>query len=63
MARLDWADKLRRLVLVAPFAMFFYCLVVKLAIFDGRRGLLYAGQRAVAELILSLLLLQEMLKR
>lgn len=63
LAKLDLPDKVRRLVLVAPLAMFAYCLLAKLAIFDGRRGLLYAGQRAVAESILSLFLLQGMLKR
>ena len=60
---LDVPDKVRRLVLVAPLAMFVYCLVVKLAILDGRRGLLYACQRAVAETILSVFLLQGILKR
>ena len=63
MEKLDVPDMVRRLVLVAPLAMFVYCLVVKLAILDGRRGLLYSGQRAVAETILSLFLLQRMLKR
>ena len=63
MGKLDIPDKVRRLVLVAPLAMFVYCLVVKLAILDGRRGLLYSGQRAVAESILSLFLIQGMLKR
>jgi len=60
---LDGPDRLRRLVLVAPLAVFFYCLVVKLAIFDGRRGLLYACQRAIAEMILSLFLIERMLKQ
>ena len=63
MGKLDIPDKVRRLVLVAPLAMFVYCLVVKLAILDGRRGLLYACQRALAETILSLFLLQGILKR
>ncbi len=61
--RLDVPDKIRRLVFVAPLAMFVYCLVVKLAILDGRRGLFYASQRAVAETILSVFLLQGILKR
>ena len=61
--KLDLPDKVRRLVLVAPLAMFVYCLLVKFAFLDGRRGLLYAGQRAIAETILSLFLLQGMLKR
>ena len=56
-------DRAGRVVCVAPVAMFVYCLVVKLAILDGRRGLLYAGQRAVAETILSVFLLQGILIR
>ena len=60
---LDVPDKIRRLVFVAPLAMFVYCLVVKLAILDGQRGLFYACQRAVAETILSVFLLQGILKR
>ena len=60
---LDVPDKIRRLVFVAPLAMFVYCLVVKLAILDGQRGLFYASQRAVAETILSVFLLQGILKR
>lgn len=63
LGKLDLPDKVRRLILIAPLAMFVYCLLVKLAILDGRRGLLYACQRAVAETILSLFLLQAMLKR
>ncbi len=61
--RLDGPDRIRRLVLVAPLAMFFYCLFVKLAIFDGRRGMLYACQRTIAEMILSMFLVERMLKR
>lgn len=62
-ASLDLPDKARRLVVVAPPAMFVYCLVVKLAILDGRRGLLYALQRATAEAILSVHLVAASLRR
>lgn len=61
--KLDGPDKIRRLVFVAPFAMFFYCLVVKRTLFDGWRGIFYACQRAIAEAMLSLFLLQGMLRR
>jgi glycosyltransferase involved in cell wall biosynthesis len=55
---LSLADRVRRLVVVAPFVMFFYCLLVRGNILDGRRGLFYALQRAVAESILSLYLVR-----
>jgi len=55
------ADRLRRLIVVAPVAMLFYCLFVRGNIFDGRAGILYALQRATAEAILSLYLLQRKL--
>jgi hypothetical protein len=38
--------------------MFFYALVIKGAILDGRAGLYYAFQRTLAELILSLYLIE-----
>ena len=56
-------DKVRRLVFVAPAAMFFYCLLVKRCVLDGRRGLFYALQRAAAETMLSLFLLQGIMQR
>lgn len=55
---LGLADRLRRLILLAPPAVLLYCLFVRGGIFDGRAGLLYALQRAGAELILSLYLLR-----
>jgi glycosyltransferase involved in cell wall biosynthesis len=55
---LGWADRLRKLRVVAPFAMFFYCLFVKGAILDGSAGLFYAFQRMLSELLLSLYLFQ-----
>jgi hypothetical protein len=42
-----------------PIAVFVYCLVVKGLIFNGRAGLFYALQRAVAEAILSMMVLEE----
>ena len=63
MAKLDMPDKVRKLVFIAPLAMLVYCLVGKRAILDGKRGIFYACQRAVAEGILSLFLLQKMLGR
>jgi glycosyltransferase involved in cell wall biosynthesis len=60
---LDLPDMVRRLVFVAPIAMFLYCLLAKRTLFDGSRGLRYACERAIAELILSLFLLQGLLDR
>ena len=57
-AHLGWADRLRKLIVIAPAAMFFYCLIVRGGILDGKAGFYYALQRTVAEAILSLYLLQ-----
>ncbi len=54
--QLVWADRLRKARVVAPFAVFFYCMFFKGAILDGRTGLYYACQRAFSELLLSLYL-------
>ncbi len=52
------ADRLRCLYVVVPLLMPFYCLLVKRGILDGKEGLYYALQRTVAEVILSLRLLE-----
>jgi len=52
--QLGMADRVRRLVVVAPVLVFLHCLLVKGNLLDGRRGLLYALQRATAEAILSM---------
>ncbi|SRR6266581_6579154 len=52
------ADRLRRMIVFAPVVMPFYCLFVKGNLFDGRAGLFYALQRTLAELMLSLYLLE-----
>lgn len=54
-------DRIRKLVFLAPFLVFFYALFVKGAILDGRAGLYYALQRSVAEMILSLHLMHRKL--
>jgi glycosyltransferase involved in cell wall biosynthesis len=60
--QLNFADRLRGLRIVAPFAVLFYCLIIRGGIFDGRRGLFYAFQRMAAELMLSLYLIEGDLK-
>jgi glycosyltransferase involved in cell wall biosynthesis len=54
---LSWTDRVRRWRIVAPPAMLFYCLILRGGIFDGWAGFYYAFQRALAELMLSLYLL------
>jgi glycosyltransferase involved in cell wall biosynthesis len=56
-------DRLRQWIFIAPPAMFVYCLIGKGGILDGKAGLYYAMQRAVAEMILSLNLLERMVVR
>lgn len=54
-------DHVRKLIVVAPPLMFLRCLFVGGGILDGWAGLFYALQRATAELILSLSLVERRL--
>jgi hypothetical protein len=60
---LGWKDRLRLLMIAAPVLVFGYCLFVRGGILDGRRGLLYATQRALFETLLGLYLLSSALKQ
>ena len=60
---LNFPDQLRKIYLIAPFAMFFYCLFVKGVILDGIPGITYAFQRFLAELLLSMFLIQNSFER
>lgn len=51
-------DRLRKLEFIAPPLVFFYCLLIKGGILDGRAGFYYALQRSVAEIILALRLIE-----
>ena len=51
-------DRVRRWIVVAPPLMFLYCYFVRGGFLDGWRGLFYALQRATAEVILSLSLVE-----
>jgi glycosyltransferase involved in cell wall biosynthesis len=55
---LGWPDRLRKLPFVMPPLAFAYCLVAAGGILDGWPGIYYAGQRAAAEAILSLVLIE-----
>jgi glycosyltransferase involved in cell wall biosynthesis len=48
-----WSDRIRKLVVVAPWLVPLYCLTLRRGLLDGRAGLLYAMQRGIAEAILS----------
>jgi glycosyltransferase involved in cell wall biosynthesis len=61
--QLTVADRIRKLIFLAPPLVFFYSLVVRGAILDGSAGLYYATQRSIAEMILALHLLRRKLFR
>jgi glycosyltransferase involved in cell wall biosynthesis len=52
------ADRIRRWRVVAPLAVLFYCLIVRGGVLDGWAGFYYAFQRMLAELLLSLYLIE-----
>ena len=54
---LSCTDRVRCWRVVAPAAMLFYCLLIRGGLFDGWAGFYYAFQRALAELMLSLYLI------
>jgi glycosyltransferase involved in cell wall biosynthesis len=58
MRELGWVDRLRRTGVLGPPAVTAWCLVARGLILDGRAGLYYTAQRALAETILSLKLLE-----
>jgi glycosyltransferase involved in cell wall biosynthesis len=57
------ADRLRARGFFAPVAVLLHCLFIKGLIFNGLHGLYYSYQRAVAEFLLSLYLIDDRLKR
>jgi hypothetical protein len=70
--QLDWlrssegaglANWLRLRPPLMPIAVFLYCLFGKGLIVNGRAGVFYALQRMVAEAVLSLMVLEERLRR
>jgi glycosyltransferase involved in cell wall biosynthesis len=62
-AEMRIADRLRAGGLLAPFAILLYCLFIKGLIFNGFYGWYYSYQRAVAEFLLSLYLMDDRLIR
>ena len=57
-AELRWPDRVRKIPFLAAPLVGLHCLAVKGCALDGRPGFSYAGQRVLAELILSLKLLE-----
>lgn len=55
---LGWVDRMRATGVLGPPMVAMYCLFAKGLVLDGRAGLYYTAQRAVAEGILSLKLLE-----
>jgi TRAP-type uncharacterized transport system fused permease subunit len=51
-------DRLRRAIFVAPLIVLIYCLIVRQGVRDGAAGWYYAFQRVLAEILLSIRLLE-----
>ena len=58
-SELTLQDRIRRTMLLGPVVVFFYTLLVKGAILDGWRGWFYTFQRVLAEIMLSLRLMEK----
>lgn len=56
---LRWQDHVRKLLIVAPVLTLVYCLFAKALVLDGWRGWFYTWQRVLAEVMLSLRLLEK----
>jgi hypothetical protein len=61
-ADVKWSDRIRKLVVIAPWLVPLYCLTLRGGLLDGRAGLLYAVQRGIAEAILSAHLIESGLR-
>ena len=61
-SELNRVDKMRKWLIIVPLAMPIYLLIVRGLIFDGWNGWYYAFQRTVAEMMLSLRLLEAKLR-
>jgi hypothetical protein len=60
--QLSFSDRLRKKIVIAPFAVLFYTLIYKRLILDGWPGWFYVFQRTLAEMLLSLRLVEAKLK-
>jgi glycosyltransferase involved in cell wall biosynthesis len=55
---LSWGDRIRKQKFLAPFIILFYCLIFKAGILDGWAGWYYALERMLAEILLSIRLIE-----
>ncbi|AHJ28640.1 glycosyltransferase family 2 protein [Nodularia spumigena CS-584] len=55
---LSLSDRIRKQKILAPLIIFVYCLIVKGAILDGWQGWYYTFQRVLAEVLLSIHLIE-----
>ena len=58
MPALNWRDRIRKKVVLSPILIFFYTLFGRGLILDGWPGLYYVFQRTLAEILLSLRLME-----
>ncbi len=57
-SNLSWPDRVRRTIVLAPALVFFYLLFYRVLILDGKRGVYYAMQRMLAEILLGVQILE-----
>jgi hypothetical protein len=55
---LSFGDRIRRQKVLAPFVILFYCLILNKGLLDGWAGWYYAFQRMLAEILLSIHLIE-----
>jgi glycosyltransferase involved in cell wall biosynthesis len=55
---LSLGDRIRKQKILAPFVILFYCLILKGGILDGWHGWHYAFERVLAEILLSIRLIE-----
>lgn len=57
-SELSFGDRIRQQKILAPFVILFYCLILNKGILDGWAGWYYAFQRMLAEIMLSIRLIE-----
>jgi hypothetical protein len=57
-SELGLGDRIRKAKYIAPFIILVYCLILKGGILDGWRGWYYAFQRILAEILLSIYIIE-----
>jgi glycosyltransferase involved in cell wall biosynthesis len=57
-SELSFGDRIRQQKILAPFVILFYCLILNKGILDGWAGWYYALQRMLAEILLSIRLIE-----